>query len=120
MWLCSWMINRLAAQALQTGLDRAGDGAAHVTEGLWWHPHLGPDIHLRLELTEHLPQILFRLSIAVRRSGIEVIDPRFHGAGHGVHTVLMGATNHQPADIAANRSLASTPEVRFALMHGTP
>jgi len=112
-----------APEPPQARFHRGHDKPLEVRQVFRVHPDLGADVHVRLEVRQHLAQIGLGLAAPVVRGGIEVVDAEVHGAGHRRHLLLERPPHHQSADVAA-----AEPDLRYSqscfsyitIVHGQP
>lgn len=55
---------------------------------------LGADKHVGAQLTQHRSKVAFRLAVAVRGRGVEVVDAEIHSPRHGLQLFAAFAAHH--------------------------
>ena len=90
----------IALQALQTGIERRRDQRADAGP-LGREPHFGRDDHVRLQRGQHAAEIFLRGAVAIRRRGVEKIDPGLERTRNRALLIRRAPARHQPADRAA-------------------
>src|SRR5918996_1256994 len=112
-------IDAIHAEAREARLQRASDGGPRVALG-GVHAKLGAHVGPQAERLQRAAEIALGLAIAVRRRGVEVVDPCLDGPRHRPLALGRRAPNDQSTDVAASepqRGHAQPRAAQRSLLH---
>src|SRR5206468_490140 len=81
-------VDAIAAEALETGFEAAPDAVSRVVERLRVIADLGCQVVGLPHALERHPENLFAAAFAVKRGGVDVVDPQLQGATDDLDSVL--------------------------------